>query len=82
MVEISFENDPPPHQQMVNATLNVSFLHIKTEVTAATLRKQMQMCRHGYLTASADGTFSEGGGETCRENKKKKHKNDNKTSAI
>lgn len=39
------------------------FLHIKPEVTAALFLNQPQMCRHSYLTTSADGTLSEAGSE-------------------
>lgn len=45
--------------QMANAILDVFFLHIKPEVTAAALSNQPQMCRHSYLTTRADGTLSE-----------------------
>lgn len=53
----------PTCLQMANAILDVFFLHIKPEVTAALFLNQPQMCRHSYLTTGADGTLSEAGSE-------------------
>ena len=50
----------PTRLQMADAILDVCFLHIKPEVTAAPLPNQPQMCRHSYLTTGADGTLSRG----------------------
>lgn len=69
---------PSTRLQMADAILDVFFLHIKPEVTAALLPNQPQMCRHSYLTTSADGTLSEAGSEKH----KKKEKNQQKKTSV